>query len=363
MKPFEGAEQSTFFISYTPVDREWAEWVAWVLEAHGHRVRIQAWDFRPGSSFPADMQRAMTECDRTVAILSPDYVGAKFTQVEWEVAFASDPTGQSGKLLPVRISDFTPSGVFAILVYVDLVGLGEAAAEHALLRGIDSARAKPATRPSFPAIARRRPQLPRGASAPQFPGHLNTAPHSSKWMANRREELREKSREPERELNPVQKVIDDRDDVADQKGVLSGSKLALETNVVSAGRNVLAADPPHCGTGRTLPSAGTPASRWRVSGIKLTSDDLATLRDAGAALDDIIDQAKRVEPPRDIAARLHRWRATMLEFMAKFGDTASLAQISAPPFVDGTSRVLWEARHCKQWLGEHAPLRGMAHGT
>jgi hypothetical protein len=47
-----------FFVSYTQADREWAEWIAWVLEEDGYRVLIQAWDFVPGSNWIERMQAA-----------------------------------------------------------------------------------------------------------------------------------------------------------------------------------------------------------------------------------------------------------------------------------------------------------------
>lgn len=34
-----------FFISYTKADKEWAEWIGWVLEAARFKVVLQAWDF------------------------------------------------------------------------------------------------------------------------------------------------------------------------------------------------------------------------------------------------------------------------------------------------------------------------------
>src|SRR4029077_22704 len=45
-----------FFVSYTEADRAWAEWIAWVLEADGYRVLVQAWDFVPGSNWVQGMQ-------------------------------------------------------------------------------------------------------------------------------------------------------------------------------------------------------------------------------------------------------------------------------------------------------------------
>src|SRR6476659_4043514 len=102
-----------FFISYTSADRAWAEWVAWELEAAQYTTIIQAWDFLAGGNFVLDMQRAATEAERTIAILSPDYLAALYTQPEWAAAFAQDPTGVHGKLVPVRVRECTLTGMLA----------------------------------------------------------------------------------------------------------------------------------------------------------------------------------------------------------------------------------------------------------
>src|SRR5713101_4089153 len=85
-----------FFVSYNRADRAWAEWIAWQLEEAGYTTIVQAWDFRPGSNFVLDMQHAAVEGARTIAVLSPDYLAALFTQPEWAAAFAQDPTGEKG---------------------------------------------------------------------------------------------------------------------------------------------------------------------------------------------------------------------------------------------------------------------------
>jgi hypothetical protein len=46
-----------FFISYTAVNRSWAEWIAVQLEAAGYSTLLQAWDFRPGADFVHEMQQ------------------------------------------------------------------------------------------------------------------------------------------------------------------------------------------------------------------------------------------------------------------------------------------------------------------
>ncbi len=57
-EPAAGMPNKDFFISYTKADETWAEWIATELEQAGYSTVIQAWDFRPGSNFVLEMQRA-----------------------------------------------------------------------------------------------------------------------------------------------------------------------------------------------------------------------------------------------------------------------------------------------------------------
>jgi hypothetical protein len=98
-----------FFISYTNVDRSWAEWIAWILEEAGYSVVIQAWDFLPGSNLILEMQRGATDTDKTIAVLSPQYLLSGFTQSEWTASFAKDPEGKYRKLIPVRVAECEPT--------------------------------------------------------------------------------------------------------------------------------------------------------------------------------------------------------------------------------------------------------------
>jgi hypothetical protein len=156
-----------FFISYNRADRGWAEWIAWQLEAAGHTVVIQAWDFREGGNFVLDMQRAVEEARRTIIVLSPDFLASKFTAPEWAAAFSQDPTGSQGRLLPVRVRDCQPGGLLAQIVYVDLVGLknrDEALAR--LLSGVAEGRAKPLHDPGMPPLE---PSQSRTVANPEPP--------------------------------------------------------------------------------------------------------------------------------------------------------------------------------------------------
>lgn len=152
-----------FFVSYNKADRAWAEWIAWQLEHAGYTTILQAWDFRPGSNFVLEMQRAASEAERTIAVLSPDYLTSLFTQPEWAAAFAQDPTGEKGTLLPVRVRECKLDGLLASIIYIDLLGRDEITARDVLLAGIRRERYVPSTAPRFP---------PAPTSAPRFPGAL-----------------------------------------------------------------------------------------------------------------------------------------------------------------------------------------------
>jgi tetratricopeptide (TPR) repeat protein len=174
-----------FFISYTAVNRSWAEWIAVQLEQAGYSTVLQAWDFRPGSDFVHQMQQATSTASRTIAVLSPAYFGSKFGEAEWRAAFVKDPTGEAGLLIPVRVQEFQPPGLLASRVYVDLVDTDEATAKQRLLDGVEEAGARPTTAP-FPGTAAR--------GAKRFPGQspeISNLPARNRHFSGRGELLEE----------------------------------------------------------------------------------------------------------------------------------------------------------------------------
>lgn len=155
-----------FFISYNQADRLWAEWIAWQIEEDGYSTILQAWDFRPGSNFIFEMNRAATEAKRTIAVLSPEYLSAQYTQLEWASALAQDPTGERGALLPVRVRKCDVVGLFAQIIYVDLVDIDERDAKSRLLAEVHRARTKPLITPEYPSIHQ------SVTAPPRFPSSL-----------------------------------------------------------------------------------------------------------------------------------------------------------------------------------------------
>jgi hypothetical protein len=155
-----------FFVSYTRADRDWAVWISSKLEENGYSVILQAWDFLAGGNFVLDMNEA-TKAKRTIAVLSPAYLKAPFPQTEWAAAFVQDPTGANGTLIPVRVVECTPTGLFRAIGYIDLVGRDEQDALAKLLQGVSRTRAKPAVSPRFPGSSAT--PASSSSSTPSFP--------------------------------------------------------------------------------------------------------------------------------------------------------------------------------------------------
>ncbi|MEL6816538.1 MAG: toll/interleukin-1 receptor domain-containing protein, partial [Cyanobacteria bacterium J06598_3] len=136
-------------MSYNRADKGWAEWIAWTLEDAGHEAVIQAWDFRPGGNFVLDMQRAAAETEKTILVLSENYLASEFAQPEWASAFADDPTSLERRLIPVRVQVCEPRGLLRPIVYVDIVGVEKETARQRILEALPD-RLKPDKEPNFP---------------------------------------------------------------------------------------------------------------------------------------------------------------------------------------------------------------------
>ncbi|MEM7352317.1 MAG: tetratricopeptide repeat protein [Acidobacteriota bacterium] len=172
------------FISYTQADRQWAEWIAWQVEAAGHEARIQVWDFDLGGNFVIDMDEAAQWADVTMPVLSPDYLRSKYCKVEWAEAFAKDPVGEEGRLIPVRVQDFNVAGLLGQVVYIDLVGLAIDEARARLVTGLQRGRRKPKTEPPFPGGLVDSEPAPR--AEPAFPRAVFVGvPHRNPYFTGR----------------------------------------------------------------------------------------------------------------------------------------------------------------------------------
>lgn len=127
-----------FFISYNKADVHWAKGLAEWLQGAGYSYLMQGTDFRAGSNFVLEMDKATKEAKRTIAVLSPDYLLSLYTQPEWAVAFAKDPTGERELLIPVKVRECTLTGLLATIVHINLVGLSVEKAHKKFLEEIQN---------------------------------------------------------------------------------------------------------------------------------------------------------------------------------------------------------------------------------
>jgi tetratricopeptide (TPR) repeat protein len=183
-------EKRDFFISYTETDEKWAKWIAGVLEDNGYTTYLKAWDFNPGENFVLNVQEALENYKRFIAVLSAKYMESVYCQAEWSAAFTNDPNGEKGAFIPVRIEDYKPVGLFAPIIYVDLFGVDVKEAKERLLQITKNDR--PRNKPGFP-----------GTHKPKSSGQLpfNNIPYTKNpYFTGRKEILAEM----ENSLKPVE---------------------------------------------------------------------------------------------------------------------------------------------------------------
>lgn len=146
----EESEVESIFISYTGSDLAWAKWIGSCLLSAGYKVTSQYQDFVPGTNFVKEMDKAIQTTDRTVAVLSSDYLKSNFATIEWQAALREDPVGKTQKLVPIRVERVQPKGLLGSVVYADLVGLSEESATAVLLGALGASKRPSGFNSEFP---------------------------------------------------------------------------------------------------------------------------------------------------------------------------------------------------------------------
>ena len=111
-----------FFISRAgahPADVAMAAKVGQIIEAQGHRVVLQQWDFA-NRNFMERMDAALASGARVVAILTPQYLTTDYCAVEWMHALDGDPLNRKGRLIVLRAAECEPKGLLRSIAYWDL---------------------------------------------------------------------------------------------------------------------------------------------------------------------------------------------------------------------------------------------------
>src|SRR5512144_910014 len=139
-------------------DQVWAEWLAWQLIEAGYTVELDVWDWTRGQDFVARMQDALRRVERLLVVWSEAYFRSPFGGAELRAAFVRQAQA-AGRIVPVLVEPATVPDLYASLIYVDLVGLDEAAAAERLRTRLAGQR--PAAPPRFPV-----PRSPPGFAGP-----------------------------------------------------------------------------------------------------------------------------------------------------------------------------------------------------
>ncbi|QOV47197.1 toll/interleukin-1 receptor domain-containing protein [Streptomyces chromofuscus] len=142
-----------FLLSYSPVGRDWANWISWHLEAAGFTVLAQERASSPDRIARDALERGLSECDRILAVLSPAHTPSPGGGRERPTARDESSLGVAHRLIPVRVTPLTRYDPPAGTVWIDLVDSGPEEARRRLLDGIGGVRtapAEPLTPPRFP---------------------------------------------------------------------------------------------------------------------------------------------------------------------------------------------------------------------
>src|SRR5207342_2980183 len=146
-----------FFISFTSADRTKAHWIAWTLKEAGHEVAVHDWEIPAGGNAPLWMNARLAWADRLIAVISPDYVGGRYSLMEWTAQLWNDPDGTKGSVIPVIVRP-TPNipPLLLGLSRIDLTNCTEVEARRRLLKGVELP-APPERKPGFDSIASEAP--------------------------------------------------------------------------------------------------------------------------------------------------------------------------------------------------------------
>jgi len=180
-----------FFISFNAADKTKAHWIAWTLKEAGYEVAVYDWELPAGGNVPLWMNAKLAWADRLIAVISPDYLPAHYSPVEWASQIWNDPDGTKGAVIPVVVRP-TPNipPLLNDLSRIDLTNCSEAEAKSRLLKGVDMP-APPELKPEFEQIVAEAPDSKHAGPVekPIFvrgnvEGGLaeSTAPKSKGWI-------------------------------------------------------------------------------------------------------------------------------------------------------------------------------------
>ena len=92
------------FVSYSHKDKDWVRnQLLPTLEDKGLKIIIDFRDFKPGAPSLTEMERAVKESQKTILVLTPNYLNSAWSEFEAALAGTLDPAGKERKILPILL--------------------------------------------------------------------------------------------------------------------------------------------------------------------------------------------------------------------------------------------------------------------
>lgn len=111
---------SKVFISYSSKDSDWVKNYLLVnLEGNGIDCHIDYRDFEIGRASLINMEQAVETCEKTILVLTPNWVNSEFTQFEGLMLQTEDPIGLRKKIIPIMLSECEPPKRLKIFTHAD----------------------------------------------------------------------------------------------------------------------------------------------------------------------------------------------------------------------------------------------------
>jgi TIR domain len=109
------------FLSYSHRDEKWVQkWLLPRLEAEGLRVCIDFRDFELGAPSLVEMERSVLQSQRTLLILTPEYLSSEWAEFENILAQTLDPAARQRRLIPLLLKPCELPLRIRSLTYLDL---------------------------------------------------------------------------------------------------------------------------------------------------------------------------------------------------------------------------------------------------
>jgi hypothetical protein len=141
------------FISYSSKDGDWVKnWLLPRLEGAGLKVHIDFRDFEIGVPSLINMENAVKKCEKTLLVLTPNWINSEWTNFEALMVQTKDPIGLRRSIIPLMLEKCELPERLAIFTYADFKDKNNWDTELSrLLKQLNGTVSPAATAPYVPA--------------------------------------------------------------------------------------------------------------------------------------------------------------------------------------------------------------------